>query len=253
MTTDDLQVAREPRATEDDAQQAPRQSANTDLDYNTDNEVRRTRPATSGGEHLPPENSARVGGYVLVRSAGDTDDKWISNQLSTTHIVSGGEIVVPKSVALTVEPAVALVVGRNLRGSNLSVTDVLSALTLVHGALVVRADYKGNRTPDSLGVHEVVVSERSVALDRVDLRVLGYTFHVDGGQVTTGAVASIGRWVDAVRRLVDRLDEAGEELGQGSVLVFGSLTAAHPVAGALTVTTTFGRIGTLSTRLIPEN
>ncbi|MHA4855081.1 hypothetical protein L1080_037095 [Rhodococcus sp. MSC1_016] len=252
MSTNALQLVRELRAAEDAAQPFPRPSERVGVDLATAYEIQRLRlapqPDSGGG--------TGVGGHLVVRSCGDGE--WVTGRLNPGRLVASGAVPVPAAGTVTVEPAVALVVGRTLRGPHTGAADVQGVLTQVRGALVVRVDRYGSdsvidEVSDNLGAHAVAVSARSVALGDLDLGVLGYTVHAAGALQATGAVASAAGWVNATISLLDRLAASGEELRPGSVLVVGSLAPALPVAAAVTVTATFARIGALTAHLSPES
>lgn len=155
-----------------------------------------------------------------------------------------------------IEPEVALVLGRELRGPGVSVAEAAAAVDVVLPALEIIdsrvADWRItllDTIADNASSGGMVLGTRARRLADVDLELSGCVLRRGGEIVGTGAGAAVlGSPLHALVWLADVLGRRGVALLAGQVVLPGSITAAVPVAAGDTVTADFGGIGSVSAR-----
>ncbi|WP_067461391.1 2-keto-4-pentenoate hydratase [Actinomadura macra] len=155
-----------------------------------------------------------------------------------------------------VEPEVAFVLGRPLRGPGVTAADAVAAVDFVLPALEVIdsriADWRialADTIADNASSGGVVLGTSPARLDAVDLVLGGCLLHRDGELIDTGAGAAVlGSPVNALVWLANVLGERGEGLEAGHVVLPGSITAAVPAAPGDVFTATFAGIGSVTAR-----
>ena len=153
-----------------------------------------------------------------------------------------------------VEPEIAFVLDRDLSGPGVTVVDALRAVGYVLPALeIIDSRIRDWRItlPDTIADNAssggVVLGSKPVALDDLDLRLIGCVLSAGGQVVATGAGAAVlGSPINALVWLANTLGPLDVTLEAGSVVLPGSLTAAVPVAGGSTVTASFSGIGSVT-------
>lgn len=166
-----------------------------------------------------------------------------------------GELIQPR-----VEPEIALLVGRDLSGPDVTATDVLMATEAVLPAIdVLDSRYAGYQFTLPAVVADNISSARyavgsPVPLRRsgaagFDLRLVGCVFEVDGRLVSTAAGAAIlDHPAAAVAWFARSLAARGRTLEAGTLVLAGAMTAAVPVSPGQVVRATIDRIGSVELR-----
>ena len=152
-----------------------------------------------------------------------------------------------------VEPEIAFLLGRDLEGSHVTATHVLSATEAVFGAIdILDSRYAGY----AFTFNDVVADNASSAgfvlggtpMDPfgVDLRLTGCVLEKNGELVSTAAGASVmGHPAAAVAWLVRALAKRDLGLEAGHVVMAGGMTEAVSVAPGDVVVATFDRLGSV--------
>jgi 2-keto-4-pentenoate hydratase len=162
-----------------------------------------------------------------------------------------GEYLQPR-----VEPEVALVLQRPLRGPGLTVADAAAAVGLVLPALEIIdsriRDWKislVDTVADNASSGGVVLGAAATPLPAFDIRLLGCTLHVNGMLAGTGACGAVlGSPLAALAWLANTLGQRGTELEPGQLVMSGAVTAAVPVAPGDTVTAAFAGLGSVTAK-----
>lgn len=153
-----------------------------------------------------------------------------------------------------IEPEIAVILGKPLRGPGLGVEEVADAVDRVVGALEIIdsriADWRitlADTIADNASSAAVVVGGRQLPLAEIDVAGAGVTLLRDGEPVASGTGSAVlGSPLRAVAWLANRLGEFGVELQPGALVLPGSLTAAIEVVAGQTVSADFGALGTVS-------
>jgi 2-keto-4-pentenoate hydratase len=159
-----------------------------------------------------------------------------------------------------VEPEVAFVLSKPLRGPGVTVADAAAAVGLVFPALELIdsriTDWKiglADTIADNASSGGVVLGGAPVALSRIDLRLGGCNLFHNGALAGTGAGGAVlGSPLNSLAWLANTVGARGIELLQGHVILPGSITASIPVRGGDTVTATFAGLGSVTTRFAED-
>jgi 2-keto-4-pentenoate hydratase len=159
-----------------------------------------------------------------------------------------------------IEPEVAFVLGRSLKGPGVTAADVLVATAFVVPCLEIIDSRISewrigliDTVADNASSGGVVLGARAVAPAAIDLSRLGCNLWVNGAIAQTGASGAVmGNPVHAVVWLANTLGALGTTLEEGHVVLAGSCTAAVPVSPGDTVMTTFSTLGSVTIRFDRE-
>jgi 2-keto-4-pentenoate hydratase len=159
-----------------------------------------------------------------------------------------------------VEPEIAFVLARELRGPGVTVADAIGAVGFVLPALeLIDSRIRDWRIKlldtiaDNASSAGVVLGSTPVPLTATDLRLAGCNLHKNGEVAGTGAGGAVlGSPLTALVWLANTLGERGVVLQPGQVILPGSVTAAIPVGAGDTVTATFAGLGSVTVRFTGE-
>lgn len=163
------------------------------------------------------------------------------------------ELIHPK-----VEPEIAFVLRRELRGPGCHVGAVLAATDFVMpGIEVIDSRYRDFKfdlksvVADNTSAARFVVGGQPLGVAGVDLRTLGVVLEKNGEPVAFGAGAAVlGHPATAVAMLANMLGARGEAIPAGSVILSGGITAAVEVRPGDNVTLRVQRLGSVSMRFV---
>jgi 2-keto-4-pentenoate hydratase len=152
------------------------------------------------------------------------------------------------------EPEIALVLGRDLSGPDLSVADLMSATAHALPAIEIIdsriTDWKISlidTVADNASSGGLVLGQSPLPASGRDLSLAGCVYRRNGRIVATGAGAAVlGSPWHAATWLANTLTARGAELAAGSIILTGSITAAVPVAAGDTVTVTIDGLGSVT-------
>jgi len=155
-----------------------------------------------------------------------------------------------------VEPEVAFVLSKGLRGPGVTVAEAIAAVDFVLPSLEIIdsriRDWKIgilDTIADNASSGGVVLGSTPARLGDVDLRLSGCVLHRNGEIVGTGAGGAVlGSPVSSLVWLANTLGARGVALEAGHVILPGSITASVPVAPGDTFTATFAGVGSVTAR-----
>lgn len=180
--------------------------------------------------------------------------------LDTMFHTDGAPIDTGRFLQPRIEPEIAFVLGRPLRGPGVTAADAAAAVEFVLPALEIIdsriADWKitlADTVADNASSGGVVLGTTPVRPDGLDLSLTGCLLHRNGNLVDTGAGGAVlGSPLNALIWLANTLGPMGVTLEAGHVILPGSITAAIPVAAGDTVTAAFAGIGTVTAKFAGE-
>lgn len=163
-----------------------------------------------------------------------------------------------------VEVELAFVLAEDLRGDNLTITDVLNATDHVIPAIELIAARTHRVDPDTgkaRGVLDtisdnaanagIVLGGRPIRADDADLRWVGALLHKNGVIEESGVSAAVlNHPANGVLWLARRFAAHGIYLRAGEVILSGSFTRPVPVAAGDVIQVDFGDLGTLVSRFV---
>ena len=171
------------------------------------------------------------------------------------QVTDGGEVALRGRIHPKIEPEIAFVLKRDLRGRP-SVAEALAAVEGVCGALeVIDSRYRNfefqlpDVVADNGSSSAFLLGAKLMRPGQLDLANLGITVEVNGRPQLFGSSAAIlghpGRSLAALAAL---LEENGESLPAGSVVLAGAATAAIPLSPGAWVRATFQGLGQMEAR-----
>lgn len=172
------------------------------------------------------------------------------------QVVDGGAISLEKRIHAKVEPEIAFVMGRDLRGTP-SVVEALAAVKAVTVALEVIDSRFVNYefqlpdvVADNCSSSAFVLGGKLVAPGAVKIENLGLTLEVNGRAAQFGSSAAIlGHPGRSLAELVRLLDERGQFLPAGAIVLAGGATAAVPLEKGAWVRVVAESLGTAELRV----
>jgi 2-keto-4-pentenoate hydratase len=155
-----------------------------------------------------------------------------------------------------VEPEIAFVLSKPLRGPGVTIADAVAAVGCVLPALELIDSRIRNwkiGLPDTIADNAssggVVLGSTPAGLSGTDLRLAGCNLYRNGVLAGTGASGAVlGSPLASLVWLANTVGARGVELLQGHVILPGSITASIPVGEGDTVTATFAGLGSVTAR-----
>ncbi len=159
-----------------------------------------------------------------------------------------------------VEPEVAFVLKRPLRGPGVTLAEAIAAVDFVLPSLeLIDSRIRDWRIgildtiADNASSGGVVLGSTPVALETVDLRRSGCVLHRNGEVVGTGAGGAVlGSPLNSLVWLANTVGARGIVLEAGQVVLPGSITASVPVEPGDSFTATFAGVGSVTARFAKE-
>lgn len=171
-------------------------------------------------------------------------------------VAEGGTVQIKELIHPKVEPEIAFVLKRPLKGPGCHIGAVLAATDFVlPGIEVIDSRYRDFKfdlksvVADNTSASRFVVGGRAMRPEEVDLRTLGVVMEKNGQMVAIGAGAAVlGHPAAAVAALANHLGRRGQEIPAGSVVLSGGVTEAVSVEAGDHVSLRIQHLGSVSLR-----
>ncbi|OLF08966.1 2-keto-4-pentenoate hydratase [Actinophytocola xanthii] len=181
--------------------------------------------------------------------------------LASTLHGSPAELSMSGFIAPKIEAEIVFVLGDELRGPGVSITDasravagVAAAVEIVDSRIVDWRIGLADTVADLASNGAVATSGRLVPLDRLsnmDTRLIGMVMTRNGELVDTGAgAAALGDPVGVIAWLANTLGERGVVLEAGHLIMTGALHAAAPMAAGDVFLAEFDELGPVTVRVV---
>jgi 2-keto-4-pentenoate hydratase len=173
-------------------------------------------------------------------------------------LTSGGECSVGTLMLPRVEPEIAFVLSRELRGPGITREDVLAAAEYVTPALEIIdtriRDWKitlADTIADNASSGRVVLGAEKTAPRRYDLASVAMKLEKNGAVVEEGVGSAVlGHPAEPVAWLANKLAEFGQLLAAENIVIPGALCRAVPVAAGDAIVASFGPLGSVSIKFV---
>lgn len=170
----------------------------------------------------------------------------------------GGTCAVNELIHPKVEPEIAFVLKKALRGPGCHVGDVLEATDFVlPGIEVIDSRYRDFKfdlksvIADNTSASRFVVGGKPLDVRGVDLRLNGIVLEKNGVPVAFGAGAAVlGHPATAVAMLANHLGRRGREIPAGTLVLSGGITEAIAVTAGDHIALQVQEMGSVSLRFI---
>ena len=173
-------------------------------------------------------------------------------------VADGGEVKISELIHPKVEPEIACVLKRALKGPGCHIGAVLAATDFVMpGIEIIDSRYRDFKfdlksvIADNCSSSRFVLGGQAVPVDELDLRTLGVVMEKNGEIVGIGAGAAVlGHPAAAIAMLANHLGARGEEIPAGSMILSGGVTEAVAVEAGDNVNLRIQSLGSTSVRFI---
>jgi 2-oxo-3-hexenedioate decarboxylase len=173
-------------------------------------------------------------------------------------VPEGAEVKIGELIHPKVEPEIAFVLKRALRGPGCHIGAVLAATEFVlPGIEVIDSRYRDFKfdlksvVADNTSAARFVVGGRAMRPDELDLRTLGVVMEKNGEIVSIGAGAAVlGHPAAAVAALANHLGARDQEIPAGRVILSGGVTEAVAVQAGDHVSLRIQHLGSVSLRFV---
>jgi 2-oxo-3-hexenedioate decarboxylase len=173
-------------------------------------------------------------------------------------IPEGGEVKVSELIHPKVEPEIAFVLKKALRGPGCHIGAVLAATDFVlPGIEVIDSRYRDFKfdlksvIADNTSSARFVVGGRALPVSRVDLRTVGVVMEKNGEVVSLGAGAAVlGHPAAAIAMLANHLGARGQEIPAGALILSGGITEAVAVKAGDNVRLRVQNMGSVSLKFV---
>jgi 2-keto-4-pentenoate hydratase len=176
-------------------------------------------------------------------------------------VEDGATVPLARLLQPKVEAEIAVVLGADLRGPDVTVPQALAAIEGVLPSIEIIdsriADWRialEDTVADNASAGLFVLGDRVTAPDGLDLAMLGMALWRNGELAGTGAGAAVlGHPARCVAWLANKLAAFGEELSAGDVVLPGALHVAIEVRPGDVVRADFARLGSVRVRFGRED
>ena len=173
-------------------------------------------------------------------------------------VPDGGEIKIGELIHPKVEPEIAFVLKRALKGPGCHIGAVRAATDFVMpGIEIIDSRYRDFKfdlksvIADNCSSSRFVLGGQAVPVDELDLRTLGVVMEKNGEIVGIGAGAAVlGHPAAAIAMLANHLGARGEEIPAGTMILSGGVTEAVAVKAGDNVNLRIQSLGSTSVRFI---
>jgi 2-oxo-3-hexenedioate decarboxylase len=173
-------------------------------------------------------------------------------------VPEGGECKMSELIHPKVEPEIAFVTSKPLKGPGCHIGTVLAATDFVMpGIEVIDSRYRDFKfdlksvVADNTSAVRFVVGGRPLRVSEVDLRTVGIVLEKNGQPVAFGAGAAVlGHPAAAIAMLANHLGARGEEIPAGTLILSGGITEAVAVQAGDAVTLRVQGMGSVGMRFV---
>ena len=153
-----------------------------------------------------------------------------------------------------IEPEIAFIFEREIKGPGISTAEVLAATAYVMPALeIIDSRYRNfsfampDVIADNASSSRYILGGRCCKPDELDLRLIGAVFNKNGRIISTSAGAAVmGHPARAVAWLANKLAAVGKSIQPGEVVLSGALCESVPIAEGDVITASLDGLGFVS-------
>lgn len=178
--------------------------------------------------------------------------------MADTLVTDGGDCKMSELIHPKVEPEIAFMTNKALRGPGCHIGAVLAATEyVIPGIEVIDSRYRDFKfdlksvIADNTSAARYVVGGERLKVHGVDLRSVGIVLEKNGQPVAFGAGAAVlGHPAAAIAMLANHLGAMGEEIPAGTLILSGGITEAVAVQAGDKVTLRVQGMGSTSMRFV---
>jgi 2-oxo-3-hexenedioate decarboxylase len=204
------------------------------------------------------ENTKRIGRKLGLTSKAKQEMIGVHEPsygvlLGSMQVFEGEPISITPFIHAKVEPEIAFIFNKEVRGPAVTVAEILAATAYIVPALeIIDSRFQGFRftLPDAVADNSsssrFMIGEKFYKPDQLDLKLMGMVFKKNGEIFATGAGAAVmGHPARAIAWLANKLAKLGQSIQPGDVVLSGALSAAATIAPGDHFSASFDGIGSL--------
>ncbi|SDN46683.1 2-keto-4-pentenoate hydratase [Bacillus sp. OK048] len=173
--------------------------------------------------------------------------------LQSMQLFEGERISIAPFIHAKLEPEIAFIFKKEVKGPHVTVADVLAATEYVAPALeIIDSRFQGfsftlpDAVADNSSSSRFIIGERFYSPKNLDLKLMGMVFNQNGEVVATGAGAAVmGHPARAIAWMANKLYKLGQSIQPGEVVLSGSLSAAIKIEAGDHFSASFDGIGSV--------
>jgi 2-keto-4-pentenoate hydratase len=186
------------------------------------------------------------------------DEPIYGTLLESNQVTNGSTISLSRLIHPRIECEIAFLLGEDVVGPGIAVTDVLAATQAVMASLEINdprtREWKiGSREAiaDNGVAARFLVGEQRLPVEDLDLRNTTVVLKKNGEEVASATGAAVlGDPARAVAWLANKLAEHHQSLKTGEIVLPGSMTPIYPVGAGDRVEAEFEALGSVSVRFV---
>lgn len=173
--------------------------------------------------------------------------------LENMQLFEGNPISISPFIHAKVEPELAFIFKKEVKGPHVTVADILDATEYVAPALeIIDSRFQGfsftlaDAVADNSSSSRFIIGDRFYSPDQFDLKLMGMVFKKNGEVVSTGAGAAVmGHPARAIAWMANKLYKVGQSIQPGEVVLSGSLAGAVAISAGDHFSASFDGIGSV--------
>ena len=199
-----------------------------------------------------------------MQRAGNIDEPDYGTLLDDMLLPEGGDLPFDRFIEPRIEVELSFILGRPLKGPEVTIIDVLEAADWVVPTLEVidarirRSDPGSGRTrtmidtiADNAANAAIITGGRPVRTDALDLRWISALIYKNGVVEESGVAAAVlNHPAKGIAWLANKLAPFDVGLEAGEIVLSGSFTAPVPIARGDTFHVDYGPLGSIAARFV---
>ncbi|RID88213.1 4-oxalocrotonate decarboxylase [Peribacillus asahii] len=180
--------------------------------------------------------------------------------LENMQLAEGEPISLAPFIHPKIEPEIAFVFKKEIKGPFVSVTDVLEATAYIAPAMeIIDSRYLNFKftlpdvIADNSSSSRYLVGNKQYKVEDVDLRLMGMVYRKNGEVVATSAGASVmGHPARAIAWMANQLVKKGQTIKPGEIVLSGALSEAFMISPGDHFSVSFDGLGSLEATFLTE-
>ncbi|WP_227002593.1 2-keto-4-pentenoate hydratase [Salicibibacter kimchii] len=204
------------------------------------------------------ENTKRVGHKLGLTSKAKQNMMGVHEPsygvlLESMQKYEGDPISLSGSIHAKIEPEIAFIFNKEIKGPAVTVAEVMEATSYVMPALeIIDSRFHGfsftlpDAVSDNSSSSLFMIGERFQRLDDLDLRLTGMVLKKNGEIMSTATAANVmGHPARAISWLANKLYKVGQSIQTGEIVLSGSILAAETIEPGDHFSVSFDRLGSV--------
>lgn len=204
------------------------------------------------------ENTKRIGRKLGLTSKAKQEMIGVHEPsygvlLESMQVFEGEPISISPFIHAKVEPEIAFIFNKEVKGPSVTVADILQATAYIVPALeIIDSRFHGfsftlpDAVADNSSSCRFMIGERFYKPNQMDLKLMGMVFRKNGEVIATGAGGAVmGHPARALAWMANKISKSGQSIQPGEVVLSGSLSAAAQISPGDYYSASFDGLGSI--------